>query len=1143
MAQSGPAIVPNPSALKRQNSVPEPTIDSLLQILFQATSADPSVLANASERLSNLETHSSLWLRLLDIAFEKHNPIGLDLLERERNSSGLIHNSQAPITPEDVARRWSAIRTVAIIRFKNGIDKYWRSRVVNRVTITISQEVKAQLRQGLFRCLVEQDRGVALQASVSIARIARNDFPNSWPTLFDDLQRAMVDAHRRITSSTQEAEIDRLTLLRAADVCARTLKELNTVRILAGKIRMTELSQQLLPTLVPMFQQYFTETLPASSMLQSNEGLSNWTQSPNLSMRLRTSHLLLKAVSHLAIADSGTLSKNAQTYADNRPNYARELFKITPGMLQFIRDVRWTFIQYVQQEQSNSHHRPFSEYQAILSGLQKHLLSFGKLYAGLVERERSKAVTWEGWDEVVLWYWQQAIEASPEELTKTSKSDVGSEAAFFQQHPTKLLVQALTLLKTSMEDWRKTDTLPARFKEERMISSMVDILVEKLMLLSTDDLQIWETDAEDWSIAEEAETYNMDVRPAAERALMVLAKVAPSRDSKFVSELLWQKFQDLGEGSPDMSLQGILRRDAIYAAVGRELYPHSDDYVSEAIASRLVQEASLSFSDSPTWIIIRRRIAWLIWEWSEHIVTAHRPIVYDLLVSLLQDVPSRTDAAVRLAAAKSLSAMADALEFDSDAFQPFIDASLSRLATLAAGSELHEMDSIKTCTNAMSVLIERLGARIAQHLAQLATLVPHLWTLDDPECKARPSIIVFVGKLVRSVELIPHGSQGAGTSLHGIVEVIVRQSLIQENISMLGKDALELWIRTLRSSSQMTDSLFRLLDILPSLLDQPDYCPEACRVAQESTLMAAEAVIAKYGGSLFESFAKIVGDPQSPLILHPISSLDIIVQALHAQSVDTMAWATLLDQSGLFYTLLGSLLKVEDATVVKGYFVALLARLAFIMDNTSIFMDLVRSAAELLEGSMNNTGNAVIKPMAEAWCARVENMASSRKRKITCLGLAALLGNADPQREPELFSVLPPMIGVWMDILGDMRQDLGSSEDVGAPILPNAPPSSPTLTRSFSQAPDLLRRSPSPALSIPGLEGIDDSDDWLQETSPGRARLTELNRLDPVNTVKLTTCISDAMRRAQAHGGYVFQNSLASMDSLVMEIFQKDLNQ
>jgi hypothetical protein len=657
---------------------------------------------------------------------------------------------------------------------------------------------------------------------------------------------------------------------------------------------------------------------------------------------------------------------------------------------------------------------------------------------------------------------------------------------------------------------------------------------------------MWQEDAEEWSVAEEAETYAIDVRPAAERALMVLSTTAPSRQSSFVAHLLWQKFQKL-RGATDTSLEAVLRRDAIYAALGRccDRLNNEDEALSKAVADHFVPCASLGYSSDPSWIIIRRRIAWLIWEWSEQIDVQHRALVYELLVSLLEEVPGKTDNAVRLASARSLAALADAIEFDSDAFRPFIDASLSRLANLAAGGDLHEMDSIKTCTNAMSILIERLGARISQHLEQLAGLVPHLWTLDDPECKAKPSIIVFVGRLVRSVELIPHSSQGAGNALHGIVSVIVRDSLAPHHSPLLGKDALELWIRTLRSSSQMTDPLFGLLDLLPGLLDLPDFCPEACRIAQESTLMAAQAVIERYGYNLFESFAKIVGDPLSPLVLHPITALDMIVQALHAQGVDAMSYARLLDSSGLFTMLLGSLLKVEDSTNVTGYFVALLARLAFVLNDTSIFFDLVRSAATRLEGAGSDVGSVVVKPMADMWCAKVETMASSRKRKITCLGLAALLAGVDAQREPQVFDSMHAMIGVWMDLMGDVREDAGAGEDVNVPAMPNAPPSSPQLqrSRSLSQASEVMRhRSPSPALEIPGLEGIDDADEWLQETSPGKARLTELNRLDPVNTVKLTTFIADSLRHAQVRGGSIFAARWASIDPLVLDLLQKDLS-
>lgn len=1149
----GPSITSTPQALRGRQSLPEPTVSSLLEILFQATSPNTVALAQATDSLADLESHPSFWVCLLGIAFERQVHLDASRLARERASIGL----QVPVggLSQDVLdKRWSAIRSLAIIRFKLGVEKYWRSRVVNRVTITIPSDTKDKLRQGLLRCLEEPDRSVAIQACVAIARIARHDFPSAWPSLFDELQRAMVDAHARLGNEssithtadaqdparTFQGDLNRLTLLRAADVCQKALKELGSVRILAGKIRMTELSQQLLPTLVPMFQQYFAETLPSQGI-----DLESWSRSPFLAERIRTSQLLLKSVSVLAVADTGTLSRNSTQAADpERQNFAQQFFLGTPAMLQYVRDARWAFIDSLQDP-------PSQATEAILRALQKHLLTFGKLYLGLLGREKSKSVTWSGWGEVVLWYWQQAREATSEELSITSKSTEDEERSLMHKRPFKLIVQAMLLLKQSLEEWKKTMSMPAAMSDEQMVADITETLVEKLMLLTNDDLQLWEQDAEDWAVAEEAETYNMDVRPAAERTLMVLANTAPKSGSTFVGRIIWQKLEQLPPPSSALTLDDVLKREALYTALGRcrDNIPYEKEVLSQAVASRFVPEASLEPYTGPTWVIVRRRIAWLIWEWSELMTPGDRPAIYNLLVTLLQGIPGKTDAAVRLAAARSLAALADALEFDTEAFQPFIDASLSRLAALSASSELHEMDSIRTCTNTMSILIERLGARVAPHLEQLASLVPTLWTLDDTECKARPSIIVFVGRLVRSVELIPTGSQGASTSLHGLVEVIVRDSLHPNNSPLLGKDALELWIRALRSSSQMTDPLFRLVGALPGLIGQPDFCPEACRVAQEATLTAAEPIIAQYGHAIFEEFAHVIGDPQSPVILHPLAAMDTMVQALHTQAVDPMLWATLMDQSGLFLALLGSLLKVKDTSVVIGYFVALLARIAFIMKDTGVFIELVRATAYRLEGPQCRPGQDVIKPLIEMSCARVENMASMRKRKITCMGLAGMLAGTakgDEEMQAAVLETLPAMVGVWMDYMGDIRQD--GSEDVSAPgcssgslpSLPVAPPSSPQLSRANVQAPEPIRRSPSPALSIPGLEGLDEEDEFT-ETSPGRARMTELNRMDLVNTIALTSLVRECLRSAQGRSGAALETAFANMDPLVVELFQKDL--
>lgn len=912
-----PTYVPRPSGLGRSTSLPEPTFASLLPVLFQATSPDGPTLSRATDYLADLEPYPSFWSLLLDVAFERRFEIDVATLSKEKAAMGL----GSDVSAHDVEGRCSAMRALAIIRFKNGVDKYWRSRVVNRVTITIPKEKKDELRRSLFRCLDEPDRVVALQASVAVARIARLDFPNAWPTLFEDLQRAMVEAHASLSASeslsnaaTESHHLDRnrLILLRASDVCARTLKELGTVRILAGKIRMTELSRMLLPTLAPMLHQYFAETFASTTDLEG------WASSPFLAERIRTCHLLLKAVTHLAVADMGAITKNSAAAGGLAPNLAQDFFRTTPGMLQSLRDARLAFIQLVSGKEGSIDMQNFAG--PILANLQKHLLGFGKFYIALLERERSKAASWQGWGDVIWWYWVQAREYN---------AAVGQEEELLKTHPRRFVVQALTLLRKSLEEWKK-DSLPGPFAQESFAQDAADILMGRLMLLSREDLEAWEADAEDWAVNEEAETYDIDVRPAAERTLMVLA--SSTKPAKAVGEYIWSKFEACSSEPPTGDLDSLLRRDALYAALGR----CRDELPEEASLSivagqRLVPEASLDVDAGRSWVIMRRRIAWLLWEWSDHIHPAQRPSVYGLLVSLLEDVPDKTDAAVRLSAARSLSALADALEFDPEAFQPYVDVALTRLAKLAAASDLHEMDSIKTCTNALAILLERLGPRVAPYVDQLASLVPPLWSSEDPDCKAKPSVIVFVGKLVRSVELIPQGRQGSGDQLHGIVEAIVRDSLQPATSTLLGKDAFELWIKALRSSPTMTEPLFRLLPLLPEYMNQPEFCPEACRVVQESALMAPNELLAvsvclqdqplhcahilftkqHHGANIFSAFTSIIADPMSPLILHPLSTLDIVIQSLAASGAGQDVWPQLVDQTGLLAALVGSLLCVK----------------------------------------------------------------------------------------------------------------------------------------------------------------------------------------------------------------------------------------
>ncbi|KAI6058121.1 importin-11 [Aix galericulata] len=123
----------------------------VLQVLTQATSQDTAVLKPAEEQLKQWETQPGFYSVLLNI-FTNHTL--------------------------DVNVRW-----LAVLYFKNGIDRYWR-RVAPHA---LSEEEKTTLRAGLIANFNEPVNQIATQISVLIAKVARVDCPRQWPELIPTL--------------------------------------------------------------------------------------------------------------------------------------------------------------------------------------------------------------------------------------------------------------------------------------------------------------------------------------------------------------------------------------------------------------------------------------------------------------------------------------------------------------------------------------------------------------------------------------------------------------------------------------------------------------------------------------------------------------------------------------------------------------------------------------------------------------------------------------------------------------------------------------------------------------------------------------------------------------------------------------------
>ncbi|NXD07011.1 IPO11 protein, partial [Nothocercus nigrocapillus] len=123
----------------------------VLRVLTQATSQDTAVLKPAEEQLKQWETQPGFYSVLLNI-FTNH--------------------------ALDVNVRW-----LAVLYFKNGIDRYWR-RVAPHA---LSEEEKSTLRAGLITNFNEPVNQIATQISVLIAKVARVDCPRQWPELIPTL--------------------------------------------------------------------------------------------------------------------------------------------------------------------------------------------------------------------------------------------------------------------------------------------------------------------------------------------------------------------------------------------------------------------------------------------------------------------------------------------------------------------------------------------------------------------------------------------------------------------------------------------------------------------------------------------------------------------------------------------------------------------------------------------------------------------------------------------------------------------------------------------------------------------------------------------------------------------------------------------
>ncbi|CAO1619617.1 unnamed protein product [Parajaminaea phylloscopi] len=1185
---------------------------SLLALLVLGTSTNPNDLRTSEAQLSSYEA-------------QYHSHSSPEVRPWTAYARIALPGSAEPI-PLPPAHQNSeiAVRTLAIIRLKHAIDKYWRgARMVAKSrtgtsAVTIQDEDKAALRDILLsHSLYEKNRGVALQASVCISKIARLDYPASWPDLFEKSFQALHHAASQVIAALSSSdakpaadarlEENALIALRAAEIAKRSIKELSQVKLVSGKIRMTELAKTTLPSLLSFYPQLFSATFPSSV---SSEAVFGWLTSkpPAILVSLvRVSHLLFKMMSALAIADVGTLSARvSRTDGESSSNTSLDLFQSTPSFLVHIFDTRLAFLEV--QASSSLDQGLRRQTQAMGHNLTKHLSAFGKLYLGLLDKDKSRVTSWPGWSEIVAWYWTKTGQAPAS--AKEKSRDIDEEA--LMPFPSTLVVHTLLLLRRSLEAWHSPSNrgrpIPSPFDTDDFAVSTAEIVVDYFLPFERSALERWEVDPEQWTVEEEQaqEDFTREIRPCAERLLMVLASHSKA---KRVGRAIWNRF--LQSSSYDVhDMSQIVRRDAVYTALGRlrDYLPatESEGYdeesekiqndridVSKAFVERLLPEAAqVPPLVSPAWVLIRRRVSWLLYEYSEKISPSARDSVYRLLTMLL-DAKSELggDIAVRLSAARTLGALIDDIGFDAEVFQPYLESAIKSLAELATSDELALMDSIAMSTRSLSILIERSGPRVAPLIQTLSELAPVLWSKEgNDECKTRPAVLTFVKSMLRATESIASSEPALSSTLQRLVAPLVTACLQPALAPLLAQDALQLWHKAVRCAANMQSEVFDLLrvalDIDGSnggqgpLTEIPDYASEVGRVIEEYALWfeavggagpggIAREMLRVYGIPLFASWARVLSE--DPMNLYPIQAIDLIAQSMCAgdrleatgslSSLETSArlhacpssynganvFAEALTQSGLFEAIVRGTVVLKESTIPGGQYVALLSRLSVCFP-AGAFVAILRSTLEAIQrspdgpsgGQSGRQSDCAIDAalvhnlpavLLSQFPSKFETTASARRRKLIAMGMCAIVSGANGtgDLDRQVFSKISEWVGTWLDALSEIRQKTGDGADGAPPSILTAP--SPTLgpSRGYDD-------------EIGGDAYLEDDSGWLEDVSAGSARSRHLADVDLALRVPLAEAVKDALAAASSNTAPGIMDEVwASMDPMVLDLLKREL--
>ncbi|KAJ7765016.1 armadillo-type protein [Mycena maculata] len=974
------------------------------------------------------------------------------------------------------------IRQQSIIQFKNAASSHWRSRKV------LSDEHRIRIRTRCFTFLDEEDDTIAECNEVIVSKIARVDYPNNWPNLVDDLLKVIDSTfQKRFSDSVNEDMRDTLILRRSIKLLNSVLKEFSNAKMLNMVRAMSSVGDFLFAfcgyysTLV--FSSYLTNAYPA-------------TISPRAYTDLFLGHLVYKCISKLAIWLWNRLDRGGKEGIDSEAGrqWIGTLVMESGNGLQKLVDLRLDIIQNHMSTGLASN--PYA--QRCVEALTRHIHILGKFFRRLQELSAPHFASLPSCPALVSYYWNQVVLA-----TKTPGLIADSNDA---PYPVRFLVQGMVLFKDNLGQWKPvrrdgTENLTALSQD--FVQNAVETLIQQFMPLKEAELNDWMADPEQWVNDEETdnEQWLFEIRPCSERVLMTLSNQFPD----VVAPLLFNLYLNFAT-KPAGNLQEIIQKEALYCAIGRcAIRLKTMIPFDQWLQTTLAEEAQ---NTDPIYPIIKRRIAWLLGKWvSDECTSPANDLLWKVLIHLLSDRQAGSDAVVRMTAAIALRECIDTLEFDINVFAPYLPAAVKELVQLLGEADTFEIKRRVDYT--LNAVIVQSGDRISDLVDIIVEPLPGLWAGAGEDWLFKASLLVTVTKLVEA-------TKERSVSLTRIVVPLINKGLDSDNVANLDEDTMNLWLAALRNATSLhSQSGPALIDLFPVVLPilggNLDLLGKAVDIIDSYFLLDGVLIMQTWAVDLFSALRiSLSSAAVSTNLKQMILSLNLLTQIIKIQRAPASLWAEAMHTSGLFSLLIKTIAEGECGALLLTEHVLLMSRM--VMADRQMFLQLMAATATPAIPELK-----LYDCLLDQWWGTWDSLSEPRHRKLSAMGIAALVSTA----RPDVLERLPgDIFNIWTDVLLELKE-----AKLTAPLFSEGVLSPLNLQRHWE-----LNEAP-PA--------------YYQNTegSPEFHRRKAVYDNDPVRTEKLSSYIAGRLNEAQGLcGAQAFHaNYLSKADPAVLAMIQDQL--